>query len=250
MRSRTWILWVTALSLVLGGLLASSLKTQRSLRLRLGVNPGSRGGLVSQLYQQAEVNKDLRSEILALRKKNEDYEERLAGDTSEAQALYNELKDMRFFAGLKPAVGQGIVVTLRDAKPKEQPEGLSDAMIRELEQDCVVHDSDVRDVVNELWVAGAEAIAVNDQRIVARTPIRCVGSPVLVNEVKMMPPIRIKAIGSGKDMLTALRLPNGPLSGELAALGMISAEVQERIVIPAYTGSTRFSYAKAAQEGE
>ena len=92
MRSRAWIFWVTALSLVLGGLLAGSLKTQRSLRSRFGLAPGTRGGIVAALAEQGEMNKTLRAEIEDLRQKNTEWEKQFASGVGSSRALGEELQ--------------------------------------------------------------------------------------------------------------------------------------------------------------
>ena len=62
----------------------------------------------------------------------------------------------------------------------------------------IIHDEDLLRVLNELCAAGAEAISINDQRIVATTEVRCAGPTVSVNNVRSAPPYVIKAIGNPK----------------------------------------------------
>lgn len=246
-RSRiTWVLWVTALSLVLGGLLAASLKTQRNLRSRIGVAPGGRGGLVAALYEQADTNSELQAEIAKLRKKNSEWEEKFATGSGQAQTLLNELQDVKVQAGLAPVKGQGVILTVQDGKepPKDIDNSkLSPEVLREIQQAGIVHDSDIRLVIDELFAAGAEAVAVGEQRVVARTAVRCVGPSILVNDVKMASPFVIKAIGNSKEIMKALRTPGGLLDSELASYGMIKAELVDEVQLPPYTGSTSIKYA-------
>jgi len=247
-RSRTtWILWVTALSIVLGGLLAASLKTQRDLRSRLGVAPGGRGGgFVAYLSEQADTNRELQAEIAKLRKKNSQWEERFASGAGQEKALGTELQDVKVLAGLVPVKGPGIIVTLQDSKeaPKDIGTGLSPETLREIQQAGIVHDSDIRLVIDELFAAGAEAVAVKDQRVVARTAVRCVGPSILVNDVKMASPFVVKAVGNSKEIMSALRTPGGLLDGDFATLGMIKAELANEVVLPPYSGSTLIKYSR------
>ncbi|MDO8587964.1 MAG: DUF881 domain-containing protein [Armatimonadota bacterium] len=246
-RSRTtWVLWVTALCLVLGGLVAASFKTQRTLRSRFGVTPAGRGGLVAALSLQADSNEELRDEIARLRKKNTEWEQRFVGGKSETQTLLNELHEARAFAGLVPLEGEGVVVTLQDNKSglKGISPNLSPEATDEMKSAGLVHDSDIRLVIDELFAAGAEGVAVKDQRVVSRTAVRCVGPTILVNDVKMASPFIIKAIGNSKEILSALSMSGGLLDAELTALGMIKAEESKRVVLPAYSGSTQMRYSK------
>ena len=89
----------------------------------------------------------------------------------------------------------------------------------------MVHDSDLRSVVNELFSAGAEAIAINDQRLVANSSIRCVGPTVLVNSERLAPPYKIAAIGKPDVLQSALDMQGGALDIEgLFMLDMIKIE--------------------------
>jgi uncharacterized protein YlxW (UPF0749 family) len=246
-RSRTtWILWVTALSLVLGGLLAASLKTQRILQSRYGLAPGGRGGgVMAALSVQADTNRELQAEIAKLRKKNSEWEERFATGAGQEKALWRELQDVKVLAGLAPVNGPGVIVTLQDTKeaPKDMGTGLSPETMSEIQQAGIVHDSDIRLVIDELFAAGAEAVAVKDQRVVARTAVRCVGPSILVNDVKMASPFIVKAIGNSKEIMSALRTPGGLLDGDFATLGMIKADLADEVSLPPYAGSTLIKYA-------
>jgi uncharacterized protein YlxW (UPF0749 family) len=71
----------------------------------------------------------------------------------------------------------------------------------------LVHDYELRDVVNLLWLAGAEAVAVNDERLVASTSIYCVGSTVIVNETRLSPPYDVRAIGNAAQLENTLQDP-------------------------------------------
>ncbi|MDO8683906.1 MAG: DUF881 domain-containing protein [Armatimonadota bacterium] len=246
-RSRTWVVWVTALSLALGGLLAASLKTQQTLRLRFGVSPGGRGGVVAALSQQVNENEELRAEIQKLRKKNSAWEERFASGTNHSQAIYNELQDAKILAGLLSVEGDGVIVTLQDSKqiPKDIGADLNDETLNEIEEAGIVHDYDLRRVLDELFAAGAEAVAVGEQRVVSTTAVLCDLRSIRVNDVKMASPFTIKAIGNTKEIMGALKTPGGLLDRDLGALGMIKAEAKENILIPAYSGSTRLKYARA-----
>ncbi len=76
---------------------------------------------------------------------------------------------------------------LQDGKPKSNRAFESERLI--------VHDYDLQLVVNELTASGAEAIAINGQRVISRTAIRCVGPTIMVNNVPIVPPFEILAVG-------------------------------------------------------
>ena len=102
-------------------------------------------------------------------------------------------------------------------------------------------------IVNELRDAGAEAISINDERITALTEIRCVGSVVNINNVKVGTPFIINAIGNPDTLESALLFRGGIIS-QLAMSGFeFDIKKQENIVIPAYKGAINFKYAMPSE---
>ncbi len=63
------------------------------------------------------------------------------------------------------------------------------------QSDYLVGSRDIRTVVEELWVAGAEAIAINDERVTPTTAIIDIGNSLLVNSAYLAPPYQVTALG-------------------------------------------------------
>ncbi|TDH54754.1 DUF881 domain-containing protein [Mycobacterium eburneum] len=103
-------------------------------------------------------------------------------------------------AGLDPVHGPGLAVTLTDAQRDAYGRFPRDAS----PDDLVVHQQDIQAVLNALWSAGAEAIQVQDQRIVATSAPRCVGNTLLLNGRTYSPPYTMTAIGDAAAMQAAL----------------------------------------------
>jgi uncharacterized protein YlxW (UPF0749 family) len=103
-------------------------------------------------------------------------------------------------AGLEPIHGPGLVVTLTDAQRDANGRFPRDAS----PDDLVVHQQDIQAVLNALWSAGAEAIQVQDQRIIATSAPRCVGNTLLLNGRTYSPPYTMTAIGDTAAMQAAL----------------------------------------------
>lgn len=130
-------------------------------------------GLRSELEQ-------LKSDLAALERGQSSLGRQLAGLRRSAGALAP-------FAGLSPVRGPGVRVTLRDSTLRTSPSGDPN--------DLVIHEQDLQAVVNALWGTGAEAIAINGERITAASAIRCVGNTLLLHGSVYSPPYRIAAIG-------------------------------------------------------
>lgn len=142
------------------------------------------------------------------------------------KSMKEEIDELGVLAGTTNLSGEGIIVTLSDGQ----------------RSDALVHDSDVLTVVNELKAAGAEAISVNNQRIISTSAIRCVGPVIQVNYQKVAAPFEIKAIGNAQYLESALTIKNG-VSDVLRELGVgINITRQDKVDIPKYEGSLSFKY--------
>ncbi|MET9295101.1 DUF881 domain-containing protein [Streptomyces sp. NPDC003077] len=117
------------------------------------------------------------------------------GDRTELSAL---------LAGATQVSGPGVKLVLDDAKgaqssgggPRESS-GFSDT--------GRLRDRDVQRVVNGLWAAGAEAIAVNGQRLISLSAIRAAGDAILVDNKPLAPPYTVLAVGDGRRLSTAFQ---------------------------------------------
>jgi uncharacterized protein YlxW (UPF0749 family) len=101
-------------------------------------------------------------------------------------------------AGRTEVRGPGVTVQLTDA-PAGTP-------LREGVQpdDLVVHQQDLQAVINALWAGGAEAMALQDQRVTATTAFRCVGNVLSLGGRVYSPPYRVRAIGDPRALRAAL----------------------------------------------
>lgn len=103
-------------------------------------------------------------------------------------------------ADMNPVHGPGLVVTLEDAQRDANGRFPRDAS----PDDLVVHQQDIEAVLNALWSVGAEAIQMQDQRLIATSVPRCVGNTLLLNGRTYSPPYTITAIGDSAAMQAAL----------------------------------------------
>ncbi|MEU0497164.1 DUF881 domain-containing protein [Mycobacterium sp. NPDC006124] len=103
-------------------------------------------------------------------------------------------------AGLEAEHGPGVVVTLNDAQRDAEGRFPGDASA----DDLVVHQQDIEAVLNAMWSAGAEAIQMQDQRIIATSAPLCVGNTLLLNGRTYSPPYVVTAIGDASAIQAAL----------------------------------------------
>ena len=140
--------------------------------------------------------------------------------------------------GLTEVTGPGVIVTLGDSK-KDASTSLDPSML-------LVHDTDVLSVINELKNAGAEAISINDQRLISTSGIICGGNIIEINGEKVGAPFEIKAIGL-PEQLAALDRPNGYLDILRGWSIEVKFEKSNNITIPKYTGTYTYEYAKPVE---
>lgn len=178
-----------------------------------------------------------------LEKKEEELERARQDSTQENSRLIElqqELDELNKFLGLTEISGSGVILTLKD---NEGVEGNSDANV------ALVHDEDLRQIINELKNAGAEAISVNGQRIVFTTAINCSGAIVTINGIKINSPFEIRAIGNDASLYGITR-PGGYLSF-MEDEGIKATIVKSNnVTVAKYTGVNSPKYIKTADKIE
>lgn len=153
------------------------------------------------------------------------------------------LETLRAAAGESSVRGPALRVTLDDSASRKPSAG-DDV------SSYIVHEYQLRDVLNVMWEAGAEAIAINGERIVASTSIYCVGSTIMVNSTRLSPPYEIVAAGDPAKLDEWLNSPAvlGDLKQRVKTYGLVFKAVRERdALIGPYTGSQPVRYATVSE---
>lgn len=161
-------------------------------------------------------------------------EDAARSDAGVAAAL-GDIKKNAADAGLTEMTGPGIVVTMTDAPRNADGKYPVDAT----PDDLVVHQQDVQSVLNALWAGGAEAVGMQDQRIVNTSAPRCIGNTLLLHGRTYSPPYVMSAIGDVGRLEAALAAEPGIRVYKQYAtrfgLGYTQASPSQ-ITVPAYTG--------------
>ena len=150
-----------------------------------------------------------------------------------ASSLNAQLAHVEAATGLTAVRGPGVRLTFGDAEGT-----CSTGRV----EDCRIQDVDLQLATNALWAAGAEAVALNGERVIASTAIRSAGSSVLINYRVLTSPYVVEAIGPPeqlRDDFLATRLA-GDFEVWRDVFGLaFSAEISDEITVPAYTGAVR-----------
>ncbi len=210
------------------------------------------GFMLSVQFKTTERQKTIHYERV------EDLSERLKSVEAEKEQLEDELDNLRkngsgalvdsemerlmLLSGTTEVRGKGVEIVLDDSSiPSRAGENPNL---------YIIHDEDLLRVLNELRAAGAEAISLNDQRIVAMSEVRCAGPTVSVNNVRSAPPYTIKAIGDPKNLNSALRLRGGVVETFEFWGIQVKINTSDDIHIPAFKGIRAFEYARPVEKEE
>jgi uncharacterized protein YlxW (UPF0749 family) len=149
----------------------------------------ARAGLVADVRARRASTDDLQKRADELREQVSRERDAALSDSGESGRLRNLEAD----TGVGKVRGDGIVVQLVDAPPPVDPVTGK----RSTTNPGRVLDRDLQDISNELWRLGAEAIAINGERLTATTTIRAAGDAILVDFRPVTPPYEVAAIGPG-----------------------------------------------------
>lgn len=195
--------------------------------------------LADELVTLQRKYDDLKSKYDDSAKIVEEYQNNSSTNNTLIASMKDQIQALSAMSGVTDLKGEGIVITLNDGTKT------SDASVR---SDTLVHDSDLLTVVNELKAAGAEAISINGQRIIATSAIRCVGPVIQVNYQKVAAPFEIKAIGNAQYLESAMTIKNGVVD-LLKEYGVsVTVSRQNNVEIPKYEGEQNFKNASVKEK--
>lgn len=232
---------MSAMLAVLGFLITLAWLTQEAKSTRLGsLDPDQASRIRGGTLDLQEEYSRILAEVTKLREDKTRFEKAAAKESGQAKLLNDSLQETKQYAGMTEVEGPGLTVTIEDNLNNNGG----------FEQDQIIHDVDVLRVVNELWNAGAEAIAVNGNRVSVGTNFRCAGSVMYVGNVRIASPVVVQAIGDPKTLLGGMNLPGGILS-ELKSAGCpTKVESVKKMRLPAYAGPTNTKFATVPKDAK
>ena len=191
--------------------------------------------LQTRLNDELEKNESLTADLEDAKNQLSELRKNYENSGAISSIVNDQLINAEKLAGLTALTGPGVTVTLSDSKT---------ASAAVSPENVIIHDSDIRTVLNELLASGAEAVSINDERIVSTSAIRCVGPTVIINNTRLSSPFIITAIGDGKTLEAGLIVKGGVVDA-LTPWGIdINIAVLAKVTVPAYTGVSTFKYAE------
>jgi uncharacterized protein YlxW (UPF0749 family) len=184
--------------------------------------------LRKQLIEQEEKNRKLQQEILEKQEKITNIEKELA---QEEQVFFNLVEDTekyRLFLGKVKVKGKGVEVTLADGEYDAAEENVNN---------YIVHEHHIFKVINELYISGATAIAINGQRLKHNSYIVCNGPVINVDGNQQPAPFVITAIGDPNVLESALNITGGVKDQLVNENILFTLEKKDEIILDPILGS-------------
>jgi uncharacterized protein YlxW (UPF0749 family) len=237
-RPSGWAVLVPVVALAAGLLFATSERTAQGTNLR-GGEVLQLSGLIEQ--RNAEIAKQ-EAELADLQQQVQHLTTQTASRDGAVAAAQASGDSGTLSAGLVALAGPGVAITLDDAPTRA--DGTLPPNARP--DDLVIHQSDVQAVVNALWAAGADGVAVMDQRLVATSAVRCVGNVLLLQGRTYSPPFVITAVANGAAVRGQLAAsPEVAILQQAVDAFGLTFTVHDRssVTVPAYKGALDMRYA-------
>ena len=189
--------------------------------------------LRAELASWKDKYEELELKIEERENKIQEYEQELTTNAENSTLLENEVKEAEAYLGYTKLQGEGIKVTLQDNEMYN------------------IEYYDLLKLVNELNIAGAEAISINDERIVSMSEIVLINNRIVVIKGKRIAgPYEVKAIGDKKYFESALTIKGGYIDEIKAAGKDIAYVVEDNIIVPAYDEEQTLNHSKEYIKGE
>ena len=223
---------ISLMTMILVAVMFAQFKTVEETDIT-GIETARETELRTMLSSWKSKQEELEVKLADTQNKILDYNTKVESNQESSELIAEELAQTNLLTGQTNIVGQGVAITLRDNEERS------------------IESNDLLNLVNELRLAGAEAISINDKRILSMTEIVDVGT-ILINEERVTSPYVVKAIGDPKYLTSALSLKNSGFIDTYQNSGKsVELASDNNISIPAYNSKKeqmQFKYAKEVEE--
>lgn len=240
MNKKVISLTIGAICFILVLAIVIQVKTIKNTNSIVNYTLSNNNDLRDDLLRWKEKYDSVNIEVTKAEKKLEETRQLAIQNSPDSIKKERELNINNTALGLTDVSGQGVIVTLKDNQGVTNENiGITDDI-----RSYLVHDANLREIVRKLKISGAEAISINDERIVNDTSIICSGNVIRVNDKKVSSPFEIKAIGSPELLYgnldeTITRLNNSGI--------IVDIKKQDNVKINKYDGVINFNYAKTVE---
>lgn len=192
--------------------------------------------------RQYRMEKDLQNQLISIQDRNQELQKDLYGKQDHVRQIEKELfqeeenyqtlaanaEKYRMYLGKVKVQGPGVEILLEDGEYKKDEDA----------NNYLVHEHHVFKVVNELFVSGASAIAINGQRLKSDSYIVCTGPVITVDGNPFPAPFKITAIGDSDTLTAAVTLKGGVRDQLVNDDIMFTIEKKKQLVLDPILGET------------
>jgi len=192
-----------------------------------------------ELKIQRAEKEDVLRELIALEERMNMIESEQAAEDDFIKNLVSDLEKYRLASGVLDARGPGVVINIKDSVKADEYQDDYSSILYNSEQ--------LLSLINKLKEAGAEAISINEQRIVGTTEISLAGNGININGTATAQPYTVKAIGNPETIEAALTIRGGVIDVMKRNYNwIVDVEQREDIAIARYMGVISFKNARPA----
>ncbi|MEA1975894.1 MAG: DUF881 domain-containing protein [Bacillota bacterium] len=225
-------IWIGIISILLGIIISFQVKVVQN-NLLSGHSPNVKSRqLIIELEVVKEKKRLLEEEVVSLENELNEIKTSISKENTLIDSLYTQSRECKKNAGMTNVHGTGVTISIDNSKD-EYVSATSN----------IVYEYNlILNLINELNAAGAEAISINDQRIVNTTEIRTAGNSLMINKIPVIAPIEIKAIGDIKTLSASINQRFGIVSIIRDKGYFIETFQSDDVVIAKYDGTIEFEY--------
>lgn len=186
--------------------------------------------LRTELSEWRAKAEEVEAQVEDVNSRIEEYNQTIEDNEKAADLIEEELTESDLLVGKTDVYGEGVIVSLSDG-------------------DYQIGAEDLLDLVNELRYAGAEAISINENRVISSTDIIDMGeyTYIMIDSQRVQGPYVIKAIGNKERLSTTLNMRGSGFIDRMTSIGInASYEIENKIEIPKYRGDYEIKYMQEA----
>ena len=210
---------------ILGILIAIYIKTLNPQKVYITLE--EKKNLEHKIEIENKQIEKLRNIKLEYEKDLEAYEQKSLNEKSVKELMEYELSYLKDVTGESKVIGDGIIITIKDSE--------NDLKENQNPNELIVHDIDILRIVNDLKKAGSKGIAINGERVLPTSEIKCSGATITVNKTTYGQPFIIEAIGDTESLMASINAPQSYASLLRSVYGIyINIEENEEITLKFY----------------
>lgn len=226
--------WIGLFSIILGVIISFQVKVVQN-KLLNGALPSLKSKeLIIELENVTKKNQLLEEEIKVLEEELTEIKSSVSKENALIDSLNRQVEQYKKFAGMTKVSGPGVTISIDNSKDEFSASAN--------DQNILYEYNLILNLINELNAAGAEAISINDQRLVNTSEIRTAGETLMVNKTPLYAPINIKAIGNAKTLNASINQRFGIISIIRDKGYFVESEMLDTVIIDKFDQSIDFNY--------